>query len=209
MEATIQVVHCEYENVPTFTDYRGDGYDISLIGALDFTYSNGLQNNPNSLHHISDKNQYIQAINSVGKILDQYDSDKVYPIYGFGGAPTYMGSNEVSHCFPLNGQKNNPEIAGIENVIKTYKENSGKVKLLGPTLFAPVLRQTRDLINKEQNKKMYYILLVLTDGEIHDMEETMAEIAGFSDENLPVSIIIVGIGSENFSNMVKLDGDDV
>ena len=99
----MQVVHCEYENVPTFTDYRGDGYDISLIGAIDFTYSNGLQNNPNSYHHISEQNQYIQAINSVGKILDQYDSDKVYPIYGFGGAPTFMGSNEVSHCFPLNG----------------------------------------------------------------------------------------------------------
>jgi hypothetical protein len=56
MNATMQVVHCEYENVPTFTDYRGDGYDISLIGAIDFTYSNGLQNNPSSLHHISDKN---------------------------------------------------------------------------------------------------------------------------------------------------------
>jgi hypothetical protein len=56
---------------------------------------------------------------------------------------------------------------------------------------------------------MYYILLILTDGEIHDMEETMAEIAGFSEENIPVSIIIIGIGSQNFSNMVKLDGDDV
>ena len=56
---------------------------------------------------------------------------------------------------------------------------------------------------------MYYILLILTDGEIHDMEETMAEIESFSKENLPVSIIIVGIGSENFSNMVRLDGDDI
>jgi hypothetical protein len=42
INASMQVVHCEYENVPTFTDYRGDGYDISLIGAIDFTYSNGL-----------------------------------------------------------------------------------------------------------------------------------------------------------------------
>jgi hypothetical protein len=133
----------------------------------------------------------------------------VYPFYGFGGAPTFMGSNEVSHCFPLNGQRLSPEIAGIDNVIKTYKENSGKVKLLGPTLFAPILRQVKDLVNKENNKKMYYILLILTDGDIHDMEDTMAEIAGFSDENIPVSIIIIGIGSENFSNMVKLDGDDV
>lgn len=26
---------------------------------------------------------------------------------------------------------------------------------------------------------------------------------------MPVSIIIIGVGSENFANMVKLDGDDV
>jgi hypothetical protein len=56
LNASLSVVHCEYENIPTFTDYAGDGYEISLIGALDFTYSNGLQNNPNSLHHISSKN---------------------------------------------------------------------------------------------------------------------------------------------------------
>jgi hypothetical protein len=120
-----------------------------------------------------------------------------------------MGSDDVSHCFPLNGNVENPEIAGIENVIQTYKENSGKIKLLGPTQFSPIMRQVRDQINKDNNKKMYYILLILTDGEIHDMEETMAEIESFSKENLPVSIIIVGIGSENFSNMVRLDGDDI
>ena len=60
-----------------------------------------------------------------------------------------------------------------------------------------------------QDEKMYYILLILTDGEIHDMEETMKQIKDISDRQLPVSIIIVGVGSENFANMVKLDGDDV
>ena len=56
---------------------------------------------------------------------------------------------------------------------------------------------------------MYYILLILTDGEIHDMEETIKEIAAISEENIPLSIIIVGLGDEDFANMVKLDGDDV
>ena len=56
---------------------------------------------------------------------------------------------------------------------------------------------------------MYYILLIMTDGEIHDMEETIKQIKDISDRQMPVSIIIVGVGSENFANMVKLDGDDV
>jgi len=56
---------------------------------------------------------------------------------------------------------------------------------------------------------MYYVLLIMTDGEIHDMEETMKQIKDISDRQMPVSIIIVGVGIENFANMVKLDGDDV
>ena len=56
---------------------------------------------------------------------------------------------------------------------------------------------------------MYYILLILTDGEIHDMQETIDEIAEISNKNLPMSIIVIGVGDEDFANMVKLDGDDV
>lgn len=120
-----------------------------------------------------------------------------------------MGSEQVSHCFPLNGSETAPDIAGIENVIKTYKDVSQKVKLLGPTHFAPMLQKTKELVLAGKDEKMYYILLILTDGEIHDMEETMKQIKEISDREMPVSIIIIGVGSENFANMVKLDGDDV
>lgn len=50
--------------------------------------------------------------------------------------------------------------------------------------------------------------MILTDGAIHDMKETINEIADISKKLLPVSIIIVGLGNDDFSNMVRLDGDD-
>jgi hypothetical protein len=112
---------------------------VSLIGAVDFTYSNGLQSNPSSLHHTETDNDYMKAIRAVGNILNQYDSDKKYPFYGFGGAPTFMGQESVSHCFPLNGNEENPEIVGIDEVISTYKDVAKNIKLLGPTNFAPIL----------------------------------------------------------------------
>ena len=56
---------------------------------------------------------------------------------------------------------------------------------------------------------MYFVLLILTDGEINDMQEAITEIAYISDMNLPISIIIIGVGDEDFANMVRLDGDDV
>ena len=45
----------------------------------------------------------------------------------------------------------------------------------------------------------YFILLILTDGLIMDMEDTITEIVKAS--SLPLSIIIVGVGSEDFTEM--------
>lgn len=50
------------------------------------------------------------------------------------------------------------------------------------------------------------MLLILTDGAIHDMDQTVNLIV--NNCNLPLSIIIVGIGNADFSNMDTLDGDN-
>lgn len=54
---------------------------------------------------------------------------------------------------------------------------------------------------------MYHIMLILTDGAIHDMRETKDLIVECSQ--YPLSIIIVGIGDADFANMIELDGDDI
>lgn len=53
---------------------------------------------------------------------------------------------------------------------------------------------------------MYTILLILTDGEIHDMGPSVDHIVQAS--HLPLSVIIVGVGNADFNNMEILDGDD-
>jgi len=54
---------------------------------------------------------------------------------------------------------------------------------------------------------MYHILLIITDGAIHDMKDTKDLIVECS--LFPLSIIIIGVGNADFSNMVELDGDDI
>lgn len=46
---------------------------------------------------------------------------------------------------------------------------------------------------------MYHVLLILTDCQINDMDGAKERIVRMS--KLPVSIIIVGIGSADFSGM--------
>jgi len=48
--------------------------------------------------------------------------------------------------------------------------------------------------------------LILTDGDIHDMKDTINWIVRGS--NSPLSIVIIGIGNSSFENMVVLDADD-
>ena len=47
---------------------------------------------------------------------------------------------------------------------------------------------------------------MLTDGAISDLDATLGAIVGASD--LPMSIIIVGVGGADFTAMNLLDGDD-
>lgn len=54
--------------------------------------------------------------------------------------------------------------------------------------------------------QQYFILLMLTDGELTDMNDT--KLALIRASRLPMSVIIVGVGNSNFSGMRELDCDE-
>ena len=43
-------------------------------------------------------------------------------MYGFGAKPQYekLKSDKVSHCFPLNGDNENPSVEGVDGMLKCY-----------------------------------------------------------------------------------------
>ena len=61
-------------------------------------------------------------------------------------------------------------------------------------------------MNCTQINQKYNILLIITDGIISDMQAAIDAIVDGS--TLPLSIIIVGVGSADFSSMDVLDADD-
>lgn len=58
---------------------------------------------------------------------------------------------------------------------------------------------------KARGSTVYQVLLIVTDGEIHDMDKTTDLLVQAA--TLPLSIIIVGVGNADFGNMDRLDGD--
>jgi vacuolar-type H+-ATPase subunit F/Vma7 len=90
-----------------------------------------------------------------------------------------------------------------------YEDFLKRCQLAGPTK----MRDSIDLAARvavrsecTQANQKFTILLVMTDGLIDDLNDTIREI--ISASGFPLSIIIVGIGNADFTNMKILDGDD-
>jgi hypothetical protein len=205
---------CSIEKHFSFTQYIQGGCEIGLVVAVDFTGSNGDPRLPDSLHYIHPTgeklNEYEQAIISVGKILEPYDHDQLYPVFGFGARlKNATGSFEQvsDHCFPVYGM--NAQVRGIDGILQAYRDVISNVLFSGPTLFGPLLSTvaayTESMGCSQANQK-YTILLILTDGCINDMELTIKTLIKASE--LPLSVIIVGCGGAEFGEMKRLDSDN-
>ncbi|CAL4142232.1 unnamed protein product [Meganyctiphanes norvegica] len=191
---------------PSFLDFIRGGTQIHFTVAVDFTKSNGDPKTPTSLHfrkHGVD-NQYSLAIKAVGEIIQDYDSDKLFPALGFGAKipPNW----EVSNEFYLNGSHENPYCQGLEGILWAYERSLASVRLYGPTKFAPVINHVAKFAKAYQDGNSYFVLLIVTDGLIKDLPATKHALVKAS--YLPMSVIIVAVGNEDFSKMEILDGDD-
>ena len=189
-----------------FIDYIKAGVKIKLSIGIDYTESNGLPNNPNSLHYLGPNlNDYEEAIKQCGMIVAYYDYNQQFPVYGYGAL--LDGDNrpeDVNMCFNVNFQQS-PEIYTIDNVLAEYRKSFNRIRLAGPTNFYPLIRNVVNNIKNERNPLIYHILLILTDGVINDLYQTIDVLVEGSF--LPLSVIIIGIGNDHFQEMDILDGD--
>nr|XP_011422303.2 copine-3 isoform X2 [Crassostrea gigas] len=196
---------------PSFLEFVYGGMQINFTVGIDFTGSNGNPANPTSLHYINpyQPNEYMQAIQAVGNVCQDYDTDKLFPALGFGAK---LPDGQVSMEFAINFNPSNPYCAGIAGVLEAYKACIQRVTLYGPTNVAPIIYHVARFAEQAQKEEAekgahaYFILLLLTDGIITDMDRTRDAIVYAS--GLPMSLIIVGVGEADFSDMNFLDGDN-
>ncbi|KAH0616520.1 hypothetical protein JD844_027680, partial [Phrynosoma platyrhinos] len=203
---TVTLLSFLVETEVSFLDYIKGGTQINFTVAIDFTASNGNPAHSTSLHYMNpyQLNAYGMALRAVGEIIQDYDSDKMFPALGFGAKLPPDG--RVSHEFALNGNPQNPYCNGIDGVMEAYYMSLKSVQLYGPTNFAPVINHVARYAASVKDGSQYFVLLIITDGVISDMAQTKESIVNAS--KLPMSIIIVGVGPAEFDAMEKLDGDE-
>eukprot|EP00040_Diaphanoeca_grandis_P039911 m.260571 g.260571 ORF g.260571 m.260571 type:complete len:609 (-) comp40134_c0_seq1:29-1855(-) len=198
----LQMVQFHVEEIKSFLSYLKEGLELNFAVAVDFTGSNGDPSQPASLHYSNPyaPNQYQVVIESVGNIIQDYDSDGHFPAFGYGAKINGV----ANHCFSLNGNPNDANVQGVRGILDAYSHAIQAYPLWGPTNFSPVINTVAAMAR--QDPKHYFVLLIATDGIITDQPQTISAIVAASRINM--SIIIVGVGSADFAQMEELDADD-
>ncbi|KAG6701552.1 hypothetical protein I3842_08G171000 [Carya illinoinensis] len=202
---------CEKEQY-NFLDYVSCGFELNFMVAVDFTASNGNPWNPDSLHYIDPSGQLnsYQKFDQVACFqypicfLECLRKTSLFVLVCFGGK-TFDGT--ISHCFNLNGIAGSFEVEGVEGIMYAYASALHYVTLAGPTLFGQVIKTAAQIASQSvsYNSKKYFVLLIITDGVLTDLQEMKDALVKASD--LPLSILIVGVGGADFGQMDVLDAN--
>mmetsp|Transcript_5818 Transcript_5818/g.13760 ORF Transcript_5818/g.13760 Transcript_5818/m.13760 type:complete len:519 (+) Transcript_5818:78-1634(+) len=179
-------------NKPTFIDYVSGGCQLNVTVAIDFTGSNGDPRQPGTLHYLHQDgqlNDYEKAIMSILSILQKYDSDKKFPVLGFGAK--YNG--EIRHAFQCGTAS---EAVGVKGVLSAYRDVFGSGLVMSrPTVFNEVIEYAAGRAEQSLDAALasggqtYSILLLLTDGCVSDIPATAECLKGIADK--PISVVMV------------------
>eukprot|EP00928_Gymnodinium_smaydae_P082586 TRINITY_DN6590_c1_g1_i1.p1 TRINITY_DN6590_c1_g1~~TRINITY_DN6590_c1_g1_i1.p1 ORF type:complete len:1298 (-),score=119.50 TRINITY_DN6590_c1_g1_i1:74-3967(-) len=192
---TLTLSQIGVEREYSLLDHIRGGLELKLVVAIDFSRSGSMRD-----LHFGEDNPYLVAIRTAGQIMQKYDSDDKYPVYGLGAAlpPSYASSTDM---FALSGNAFDPEVESVEGICHAYKQALRIVRMHGPTRLSTAVehasRATEMYANVEDPKSelCFSVLLVLTDGGVitEDREPLVDSIVRAS--MLPLHIIFLGIGS--------------
>ena len=195
-----------YKYKPTFVDYMNGGCGIRVVVGIDYSAFNGHPRHDDSLHHLDadcGDNDYQVAIKSIVGILAKYDEDQRFPVFGFGA--TINGS--TSTCFQCGDEA---EVEGVDGVLKAYKAPfKSDLTMSRTTDYTEIIRVADDHARQmhevagENGKQSYTVLLIITSGIDVDIAATVDALKATIND--PISVIFVGVGEANFSEMEYLD----
>ena len=148
-------------------------------------------------------NSYEKAIFEVCNVMVKYAKDQKFDVYGFGGIPKYMGhKNTVSRLWNLNGNPDDPRCHGTMEVLKAYQYGILNTTLAGPSYFGELFQKVKKNVTTRMKQtgldrnRLYDVVIIITDGECHDMEETSRLLVSLS--GMPFSAVVIGVGDGDF-----------
>lgn len=174
---------------------------MQMIVGIDFSKSNewtGEKSYHHSLHDTSHgETPYVRALRIMSKVVKNFDDDDIYPVYRFG----CLNTKDQSVLPLLYPEQDDPHFQGFDGVWEAYKRLAPQIEMSGPTTFAPMIKQAIEICKADPNQ--FYILVILTDGDVSDIE--LDKKALIEASNYPLEIIAIGFGDGPFKTMHIFD----
>ncbi|OUM65087.1 hypothetical protein PIROE2DRAFT_69142 [Piromyces sp. E2] len=177
----------------------------------------------------NEMNPYQTALSAVGQVLEPYDHDRKFSFYGYGAK-----KNGVFPPYFTVGETEEVE-GGVQGILDTYARTRDQIELgdMGTAKggdmdwrankgryycddFYQIINAVADKAEADMMGKFppnshrlpsdYYILFFVIDGDGFDRDGTVRALIRASA--LPMSIVLIGVGGSDFTNLSKFDADD-
>eukprot|EP00980_Cylindrotheca_fusiformis_P018371 scaffold6032_cov100-Cylindrotheca_fusiformis.AAC.2 len=190
--------------VPSMLQFLKGGCSLDLMVGIDCSVANRDTGSERSLHFTSSTwlNDYQAGIQGLGAIAENFARGKNSSVWSFGAKINgkvndlhLMGDNLVTSKELLDSYD------GF--VTKNPKFALGERARLKPLLEAATFRT----IKACKTRQCYTLLTVFTAGDFVDLQESV-DLLCRAAEDAPLSLLIIGVGNRDFSDIEKLCGQD-
>lgn len=183
-----------------FDQYMEAGVQLRLVIAIDCSGSTkGLHNTGAA----GKSNHFESAIREVGSILIPKEKTHRFGFLGFGAK--LNGSKHPSFAFNHEKSERNLSVNSVDEAIELYRKVYPKIEPEEPTNLSAVLDRIRMMMKHQDKKnyKIYTLMVIMTDGDITDRQDTVDKIVECA--SYPLSVVVLGIGQGNFDFMEFLE----
>jgi len=200
----LKVLKASVISIPSMIEYLSGGCSLDLMVGIDCSATNGEWGLENNLHYSASHwlNDYQAGIQRLGNILENFARGKHSSMWGFGAM--IDGENKDMHVM---GER----LCLGQELLQTYDNNlvdNESFELGEPARLKPLIQAaTFRTIRASKKRQCYTVLCVFTAGNIVDVQESV-DLICTAAEDAPISLVIIGVGNQDFSAIEKLCGDE-
>lgn len=179
-------------------DYFKNGLKLSCFISMDFSESE------KNIKLSDAKDNYLGILKNISNVISNYLNNQTYYVYGFGGNDKNVSTN--NSIFHLNGYEENSAIHTIETVIKSFN-NCLEYKFITSDNNIKLSIMIKNIIKEIYNIyeiRFYYILFIILRNDIDKNEVKKTIDAIIESSYLPLTILILGVGKNDFTNIKKI-----
>lgn len=200
----LKVLKASVITIPSMLQYLSGGCSLDLMIGIDCTVANGEFGSEKSLHYSASHwlNDYQAGIQKLGGICENFARGRHSSMWALGAK--VKGEYKDKHAMA-------EKLLGGKELLETYDREiveKSDFELGEPFLLKPLIQAaTFRTIRASKKRQCYTILCIFTAGDIADLQESV-DLICTAAEDAPLSLVIIGVGNRDFSEVEKLTGNE-